>query len=88
MQFSNQMRKFLFLEGGAPSNLNVSPNKSNKKESVESTFFCVATIFGKKNQQKLRQVSSKICGVECHLGGGFKCFLFSSLFWEMIYIIY
>ena len=77
MQFSNQMRKFLFLEGCAPSNLNVSPNTSNKKESVESMFFCVATIFGKKKHtKKLRQVSSKICGVECHLGGGFKCFLY------------
>ena len=53
MQFSNQMRKFLFLEGGAPSNLNVSPNKSNKKESVESMFFCVATIFGKKTPTNL-----------------------------------
>ena len=52
MQFSNQMRKFLFLEGGAPSNLNVSPNKSNKKESVESMFFLCGDHFRKKKHQQ------------------------------------
>ena len=86
-----QSNEEVFVFGGlcAFKSQRFTQQKQQERISWVQVFLCGDNFLLKENTKKLRQVSSQICGgIECHLGGGFKCVLFSSLFWEKIYIIY
>lgn len=76
-----QSNEEVFVFGGlcAFKSQRFTQQKQQERISWVHVFLC-GDNFQKNNTKQLRQVSSKICRVECHLGGGFKCFLFHPYF--------